>query len=65
MRANGYSGWRRQTLFSDDPSDSSIVENYIHCMLRERDEKYIRWGVTINPSKTEYLVAGNSVNCKK
>lgn len=32
-------------------------------MLRKLDEEqagYTRWGLTINPSKTEYLVVGNT-----
>ena len=41
-----------QVILAEDTTDA-------HYMLRKLDEEYTRWGLTINPSKTEYLVVRN------
>ena len=37
-------------------------ESGVHYVLRSLDEEYKPWGLTVNPSKTEYLVAGMTGN---
>jgi hypothetical protein len=50
------------TLYSLHFADDQVIlaedQDDIHYMLRKIDEEYTKWGLSINPSKTEYVVVG-------
>ena len=57
---------REDRLYSLDFTDDKLIVaedvSDIHNMLRKMHEEYKNWGLAVNLSKTEYIVAGNSGN---
>lgn len=48
--------------FADDQAILAEDEADVDYMLRKLDEEYSKWGLTINASKTEYLVVGGEAD---